>query len=323
MLFLGRSQAILRTRELIDKVARSTSTVLIIGESGVGKDVTANEIHRLSGRRGLYLPKNCAAFGDGLIESELFGHERGAFTSAVDRRPGIFEQANGGTVFLDEITEMKLELQAKLLRVLEERRVTRLGGHTFIPVDVRVIAASNRPMQEALALGKLRPDLYYRLKVFQIRVPPLRERLEDLELLVVHFIEEINREQSKDVDGLNSEALAVLMAHTWPGNVRELRNVIEQAVVMRERGRITPSDLPEELRNGKHKEDCFVVRIGMTMEEVKRELVSKTLDASDGNRVQAARTLGISPHTLYDLLRKNGILRRGNRHGPPGGSSPR
>jgi transcriptional regulator with PAS, ATPase and Fis domain len=224
MLFLGRSQAILRVLELIDKAARSSSTVLIIGESGVGKDVAANEIHRLSGRTERYLPKNCAAFGEGLIESELFGHERGAFTSAVDRRPGIFEQANGGTVFLDEITEMKLELQAKLLRVLEERQVTRLGGHTPIPVNVRVIAASNRPMQEALAVGKLRPDLYYRLKVFQIPIPPLRERLEDLELLVVHFIEEINREQSKDVEGLDDEALALLKAHTWPGNVREFRN---------------------------------------------------------------------------------------------------
>jgi len=321
MLFLGRSQAILRIQELIDKAARSSSTVLIIGESGVGKDVAAYEIHRLSGRTGRYLPKNCAAFGEGLIESELFGHERGAFTSAVDRRPGIFEQANGGTVFLDEITEMKLELQAKLLRVLEERQVTRLGDHTPIPVDVRVIAASNRPMQEALAVGKLRPDLYYRLKVFQIPIPPLRERLEDLELLVVHFIEEINREQSKDVEGLDNEALALLKAHTWPGNVRELRNVIEQAVVMREHGRLTPRDLPDELCNGRHKEDFFVVRVGTTIDAVKRELAAKTLDASDGNHVRTARILGISTHTLYDLLRKNGLPPRGNRHGPSNGSS--
>jgi transcriptional regulator with PAS, ATPase and Fis domain len=272
-MFLGRSQAILRVLELIDKAARSSSTVLIIGESGVGKDVAPNEIHRLSGRTGRYLPKNCAAFGEGLIESELFGHERGAFTSAVDRRPGIFEPANGGTVFLDEITEMKLELQAKLLRVLEEREVTCLGGHTPIPVNVRVIAASNRPMQEALALGKLRPDLYYRLKVFQIAIPPLRERLEDLELVVVHFIEEINREQSKDVEGPDNEALALLKAHTWPGNVREFRNVIEQAVVMREHGRLTPRDLPDELCNGRpqrglfccsrrHDDGCGKARVG-------------------------------------------------------------
>lgn len=316
MLFLGRSQAILRIQELIDKAARSSSTVLIIGESGVGKDVAANEIHRLSGRTGRYLPKNCAAFGEGLIESELFGHERGAFTSAVDRRPGIFEQANGGTVFLDEITEMKLELQAKLLRVLEERQVTRLGGHTPIPVDVRVIAASNRPMQEALAVGKLRPDLYYRLKVFQIPIPPLRERLEDLELLVVHFIEEINREQSKDVEGLDSEALALLKAHTWPGNVREFRNVIEQAVVMREHGRLTPRDLPDEIYKERHKLASLTLHVGTSMREAERQFAALTLDANDGNRARTARTLQVSRNRLYELLPVNGVPPRLNNRRP-------
>lgn len=315
MLFLGRSQAILRVLELIDKAARSSSTVLIIGESGVGKDVAANEIHRLSGRPGRYLPKNCAAFGEGLIESELFGHERGAFTSAVDRRPGIFEQANGGTVFLDEITEMKLELQAKLLRVLEERQVTRLGGHTPISIDVRVIAASNRPMQEALEAGKLRPDLYYRLKVFQIPIPPLRGRLEDLELLVAHFIEEINREQSKDVEGLDNEALALLKAHTWPGNVRELRNAIERAVVTRERGLIVPSDLPEEIYEVRHGEDQFVVRVGSTLESVEHELIRRTLEATGDNRSRAADILGVSRRSLYVMLHRNGFQPRGKKSG--------
>lgn len=314
-MFLGRSQAIRRVLELIDKAARSSSTVLIIGESGVGKDVAANEIHRLSGRTGRYLPKNCAAFGEGLIESELFGHERGAFTSAVDRRLGIFEQANCGTVFLDEITEMKLELQTKLLRVLEERQVTRLGGHTPIPVNVRVIAASNRPMQEALAVGKLRPDLYYRLKVFQIPIPPLRERLEDLELLVAHFIEAINREQSKDVEGLDSEALALLRAHTWPGNVRELRNAIERAVVTRERGRIVPSDLPEEIYEVGRSEDQFVVCVGSTLKSVEHELIRRTLAATGNNRSRAADILGVSRRTLYLMLHRNGFQPRGKKAG--------
>src|SRR5712692_7925901 len=181
-MFIGGSKAILRVQELIDKAARSSSTVLIIGETGVGKDVAANEIHARSKRSGRFLAVNCAAIPGDLIESELFGHERGAFTSASTRRLGIFEQANGGTVFLDEITEMKPELQPKLLRILEEHRIRRIGGEESIPVNVRVIAATNRPLHEALEGGKLREDLYYRLNVFRIGIPPLRERAEDLDL---------------------------------------------------------------------------------------------------------------------------------------------
>ena len=183
-MFVGGSQAILRVQELIDKAARSGSTVLIIGESGVGKDVASNEIHARSKRSGRFLAVNCAAILGDLIESELFGHERGAFTSASARRLGIFEQANGGTVFLDEITEMKPELQPKLLRVLEDHKIRRVGGEESIQVNVRVIAATNRPLNEALESRKLREDLYYRLNVFKITIPPLRERLEDLDLLV-------------------------------------------------------------------------------------------------------------------------------------------
>ena len=246
-MFVGGSQAILRVQELIDKAARSGSTVLIIGESGVGKDVASNEIHARSKRSGRFLAVNCAAIPGDLIESELFGHERGAFTSASARRLGIFEQANGGTVFLDEITEMKPELQPKLLRVLEDHKIRRVGGEESIQVNVRVVAATNRPLHEALESKKLREDLYYRLNVFRITIPPLRERLEDLDLLVAHFVEELNQEHGKDVDGLDAESLAAFRAYGWPGNVRELRNAIERAVVTRERGRIALHDLPEEI----------------------------------------------------------------------------
>jgi len=303
----GKSQAIVQLREFIDKVARSKSTVLVVGETGVGKDVAAMEIHRLSDRNGRYVPINCSALGEGLIESELFGHERGAFTSAVDRHPGVFEQANGGTVFLDEVTEMKPELQAKLLRILEDHHVTRLGGHTRIPVNVRVIAATNRSPEEAVAQGRLRADLYFRLKVFRATIPPLRDRIEDLEDLIPYFIEQINRDETKAVDGLDSECLAALKAYSWPGNVRELRNVFYQAIVTRGHGRLTLRDLPEEIYKARHVEDHFVVRIGSTMAEIRREAAIRTLNACQGNHTRAAEILRISRHALYDLLGNSGL----------------
>jgi transcriptional regulator with PAS, ATPase and Fis domain len=307
---LGRSQAILRLREFIAKAAPSKSAILIVGETGVGKDVASQEIHDLSGRKGNYIPINCSTFGEGLIESELFGHEKGAFTSAVERRLGVFEQANNGTVFLDEITEMKLELQAKLLRVLEDHHVARLGGQGRISVNVRVIAATNRSPQDAITQGRLRPDLYYRLKVFNFLIPPLRERIEDLEDFVPHFIEAINLDEGKEVDGVDSECLAALKTYPWPGNIRELRNILAQAVVTCGRGRLTVADLPEEVYKVRHREDHFVVRIGATMAEIKREAAVRTLDASDGNHTRAAEILRISRHAPYDLLHNSGLPRR-------------
>jgi transcriptional regulator with PAS, ATPase and Fis domain len=312
-MFIGGSQAILRVVELIDKAARSSSTVLIIGESGAGKDVAANEIHARSKRSGRFLAVNCAAIPGDLIESELFGHERGAFTSASTRRLGIFEQANGGTVFLDEITEMKPELQPKLLRILEEHKIRRIGGEESIPVNVRVIAATNRPLHEALEGRKLREDLYYRLNVFRIGIPPLRERLEDLDLLVAHFVEELNQEHGKEVDGLDAESLAALRAYSWPGNVRELRNAIERAVVTGEHGRIMLQDLPEEIYEVKHSEDRFVVRVGSTLESVQHELIRRTLEATGDNRTRAADMLGVSRRSLYVMLHRNGFQPRGKK----------
>lgn len=312
-MFIGGSQAILRALEQIDKAARSSSTVLIIGESGVGKDVAANEIHARSKRSGRFLAVNCAAIPGDLIESELFGHERGAFTSASTRRLGIFEQANGGTVFLDEITEMKPELQPKLLRILEEHKIRRIGGEESIPVNVRVIAATNRPLHEALEGGKLREDLYYRLNVFRIGIPPLRERVEDLDSLVAYFVEELNQEHGKEVDGLDAESLAALRAYSWPGNVRELRNAIERAVVTREHGRIMLQDLPEEIYEVKHSEDRFVVRVGSTLESVQHELIRRTLEATGDNRTRAADMLGVSRRSLYVMLHRNGFQPRGKK----------
>lgn len=312
-MFIGGSQAILRVLELIDKAARSSSTVLIIGESGVGKDVAANEIHARSKRSGRFLAVNCAAIPGDLIESELFGHERGAFTSASTRRLGIFEQANGGTVFLDEITAMKPELQPKLLRILEEHKIRRVGGEESIPVNVRVIAATNRALHKALEGGKLREDLYYRLNVFRIGIPPLRERVEDLDLLVAYFVEELNQEHGKEVDGLDAESLAALRAYSWPGNVRELRNAIERAVVTREHGRIMLQDLPEEIYEVKHSEDRFVVRVGSTLESVQHELIRRTLEATGDNRTRAADMLGVSRRSLYVMLHRNGFQPRGKK----------
>lgn len=315
-MFLGRSQAILRVLELIGKAARSTSTVLLVGETGVGKDVVANEIHNRSGRAGRLLPVNCSAIPRDLIESELFGHERGAFTSASVRRLGIFEQANGGTVFLDEITEMTLDLQPKLLRVLEDHSIRRVGGDENIPVNVRVIAATNRPLDEALRERELREDLYYRLNVFKILIPPLRERLEDLDLLVAYFIEEVNREQGKEVEGLDSESFEALRVCTWPGNVRQLRNAIEQAVVTCEHGRITVRDLPGEIYKSRHKPASITFQVGIAMREAERQFAAITLEANDGNRARTARVLDVSRHRLYELLPVNGVPRGRNKPRP-------
>ena len=316
MEFVGRSQAIAHLEAQIAKIAKSHASVFIVGESGVGKEVAARKIHQLSGRRSeRFVAKNCANFGESLIESEVFGHERGAFTGAIGRNPGIFEQAEGGTLFLDEITEMKPELQAKLLRVLESREIVRLGGQTTIPVKVRVIAATNRSPQEAVACGDFRRDLYYRLKVIQLTIPPLRNRLEDLEDLVPHLIREINAEEGKEVEGVDAESFAMLFRYSWPGNVRELRNAIHQAVITRERGLITVADLPDEICRLEHRIDQFVARIGSTLGSVEREFIHKTLEAAGDNRTRAAEILGVSRRRFYDLLHKDGFRPRERNHG--------
>lgn len=301
--------------------------MIITGESGTGKELAARAIHDKSPRRNRpYVAINCAAVPESLIESELFGHERGAFTGADRRREGCFERANGGTLLLDEITEMRPEMQAKLLRVLEEGSILRLGATRELPIDVRVFAASNRSLLHAIRHGRLRTDLYYRLNVYTIELPPLRDRLEDLPLLVAHFIREFNREHSKRVEGMSQDCFDVLRAHKWPGNVRELRNVIQRAVIRCQSPMLSAGDLPLEpvaLRG--EAEAHFLVQLGSSVYEVERELIVRTLAYAGGNKKRASDILGMSRRNLYNRLERyvghetnghsNGRLHRNGRNG--------
>ncbi len=307
---VGRSLSMRRVMALIEQAAPSSASVIIRGDSGTGKEIVARTLHELSPRRnGPYAAINCAALPETLMESELFGHERGAFTGADSRRAGCFELANGGTLLLDEITEMKPELQAKLLRVIEERRLRRLGGTTDVALDVRVLAATNRLLPDALREGRLREDLYYRLAVFTIELPPLSERLEDIPPLVELFIRQFARSNGRTILGADDACLEALKARAWPGNVRELRNIIERAVIISRGPLITVADLPPELaRNGgrkeREKDAAAGLPVGAPLREVERELILKTLDRVGGNRLKAAQILGISPRTLYNKLER-------------------
>lgn len=298
---VGQSQAIRELCSLIEAVASSEASVLITGESGTGKEVVARTVHQLSGRhRGPFLAINSAAMPEGLIESELFGHERGAFTGAVRARPGCFELAHAGTLFLDEITEMPIELQPKLLRVLEDGRVRRLGGDRESGFDVRIVAATNRPPLQAIEEARLREDLYYRLNIFELPVPPLRDRIEDLALLAHHFVREFNEKHSAEVRGVGSEAQLQLEGYTWPGNIRELRNVIERAVILARSGWIERVHLPPFLRHGARGSGAHLG--GATLAEIEREHILRTLERVGNNKAAAARELGLDVKTVRNKL---------------------
>jgi len=303
---VGRSPAMRKVLATIERIADASASVVITGESGTGKELVARTIHRLSSRSANpYIGVNCAAMPETLMESELFGHERGAFTGADRRREGCFEAANGGTLLLDEITEMKVELQPKLLRVLEEQRVRRLGGNSEVPLDVRVLAASNRDIAQAVREGKLREDLFYRLNVFTIELPPLRERSDDLPILVQDFVLHYAARNNKTLVGVDDEALAALHAHPWPGNVRQLRNVIERASVICQGRVIRRPDLPQEFQSISKVEGGYVkLRVGSTLEEMEKELIARTIEFSDGNKTRAAQILGVSTKTLYNKLER-------------------
>jgi DNA-binding NtrC family response regulator len=296
----------------------STAAVLIVGETGTGKELVARTLHQISPRRSRpYVAVNCAAMPEGLVESELFGHERGAFTGAIQRAPGYFEQANRGTLFLDELSAMPLSQQSKLLRVLQEGTVRRLGGGAETAVDVRVIAATNAEPGAAIAAGRLRPDLYYRLGVFVLRVPPLRERPSDAVLLAERFALQLAEARNEKPKRIEHEAAEALSRHSWPGNVRELRNVIERGVILAKGDRITLDDLPAAIarrfapdpsESGRKTPAPEVPREvpivpGMTLEEVKRSLIVMTLEAT-GSVNEAARSLGISSRTIYNKIRE-------------------
>jgi two-component system response regulator AtoC len=304
---VGKSPAMQRLFEEIEMVANTDANVFIVGESGSGKEVVANTIHSLSRRRNKpFVAFNCGAISPTLIESEIFGHEKGAFTNAIKRREGYFETAKGGTVFLDEITEMPIELQVKLLRVLEESKFRRVGGNEEINIDARIIAASNRDPQKAIADGRLREDLFYRLNVFPIDVPPLRERLEDLPLFSHFFLQKLNETEDKKVENIDGEFIEALSQYEWPGNVRELRNVINRAFIMARTNTLTVECLPEKFLGARRKKSrtSVTLPLGAPMEEIERIVIEETLNMTDGDRRKTADILGISYKTLYNKTKK-------------------
>ena len=298
---IGDSEPMRRLRHLIDRAAPADTTVLLIGESGTGKELIAEALHRRSPRaRRAYLPLNCGAIPENLIESELFGHEKGAFTGAHQRRRGVFERAHGGTLLLDEITEMSADMQVRLLRVLETGQVTRIGGDQPIDTDVRLIAATNRPPPEAIQAGKLREDLLYRVSVFPIHVPPLRQRVSDIDRFAAYFLDKLNA-RFDACKAFTDAALAQLRSQAWPGNVRQLRNQIERAFLLADEW-IDVAALAEPAGVATRPGRTVHVPVGTRLAEVERRVIEATLHHYDGDKRQSARVLGISLKTLYNRL---------------------
>ena len=330
---VGRSSRMKEIFSLIERVAPSNVSVLVTGESGTGKELVARALHELSSRRTKpFIAVNCAAIPETLIESEIFGHEKGAFTGALERRAGCFELAEGGTLLLDEIGEMPAATQAKLLRVLEDRKLRRLGSKTEMPVDVRVVAATNKDPEEAVAAGELRGDLYYRLNVFNIQMPPLREHVEDIALIAQKMISDMNERHNCTVTGIKDALSKRLTTYSWPGNVRELRNTIERATILAGSGMLglehlppnfgepgfapgmgktsrsvevaSDSARPSEIERYLEDQNTVRVEVGTTVDEAERQLILKTLVATHNNKTKAAEILGISSKTLQNKLKE-------------------
>ncbi len=305
---VGGSEAMERVFHIVRRVSRADSSVLLEGESGTGKELIAQAIHYNSPRQKKpFIAVNCAAIPEHLMESEFFGHVKGAFTGAIQDRTGKFELAQGGTIFLDEIADMRLDLQGKLLRVLQEKEIDKVGSRVPLPADVRVIAATNKNLKQQMEEGRFREDLYYRLSVVPIRIPPLRERLEDIPLLIQYFLREFGGGRLS----ADREVYEVLKDYHWPGNVRELRNVIEQAVVLRQReDRIHVSDLPDHIRSTRSEINALGIEIppqGIVLEELEKELIAAALRKAGGNQIQAAKLLGITRQTLIYRMKKYGL----------------
>jgi transcriptional regulator with GAF, ATPase, and Fis domain len=306
---VGRNPKLLRCVDMALHVSGGTTTVLILGESGTGKELIANLIHENSPRAdGPYIKINCGAIPEGLLESELFGHEAGAFTDARRQHRGKFEQGNGGTIFLDEVGEMSLSAQVKLLRVLQDGEFQRVGGSKTIKTDVRVIAATNVSLEDATVQGTFRKDVFYRLNVYPIELPPLRERKEDLPVLVSHFLQMFREKSGKYVVGISDKAMELLRAYHWPGNVRELENAIERAVVVAERKILSVEDLPEAIRHTDEslREKSIEIEIGASMDEIEKKIITETLNFSGGIKSRTAQILGIGRRTLYRKLERYG-----------------
>jgi formate hydrogenlyase transcriptional activator len=322
---IGRSAALTKVLRLVEQVAATDATVLILGETGTGKELVARAVHHLSARRQRPLVKvNCAALPAPLLESELFGHERGAFTGATAQKIGRFELAHGGTIFLDEIGELPLESQVKLLRVLQDGEFERVGGARTVHVDVRVMAATNRPLDQAIAAGTFREDLYYRLNVIPITLPPLRERREDIPLIARHFVQKSCKSNNLQVKTLTQEAVRAIMSYSWPGNIRQLENAIEHAVAMSGQEREIPATaLPSDVLESSGSLLLPAVAIPdeginftSVVSQLERELITRCLDKTGGNKRQAARLLNLSRTTLIDKLHRLNIAAATEPTGP-------
>jgi len=309
---IGRSPAMVRLLETVAQVAPSEATILITGDSGTGKEMIAGAIHFNSPRKdGPFVKINCAAITETLLESELFGHEKGAFTGAYRKKEGRFRQAHGGSLFLDEISEMSLAMQVKLLRVLQEREITRVGGEEVIKVDVRIIAATNKDLLEEIEEGRFREDLYYRLNVVTLSMPPLRERREDIPLLAQHFLEVFSETNRKKIKGFTPQAMDRMLKYDWPGNVRELMNGVERGVVLSRADYLDEQDLPMILKDASLSgeslaKDAFLA--DMPLDEVEKASILKTLEFTEGNKSEAARRLGITRRTLHKKLKMYGVM---------------
>jgi DNA-binding NtrC family response regulator len=324
---IGRAPAMQEVFELIRRLSGSSASVLITGESGTGKELVAKSIHWNSPRKDRpFVAVNCAAIPDTLLESELFGYKRGAFTDARTDRPGIFVEAEGGTIFLDEIAELSPSLQAKLLRVLQEKEIRPLGAARSERIDVRVLAATNRELGARLKDGSFRQDLYYRLNVIQLQLPALRHRTEDILPLAEHFLVQSATRAGKEIRGLHEGAKKALLAHSWPGNVRELENVIERAVALAETGTVTLEDLPPVLRERKvaaHDPVAMALARGLSLDELERDYIQRVLAAEGGNKTRAAQRLGLDRKTLYRKLEEYAAEEEPTPTGPPPTVPPR
>ncbi len=304
---IGKSEKLTKMMSLIEQVAPTRASVLVTGESGVGKELVADALHRLSDRKdGPFIKVHCASLSSNLLESELFGHEKGAFTGAVSQKKGRFELADGGTIFLDEIGEIDSATQVKILRVLQEREFERVGGTETVKVDVRIVAATNRDLLEEVKKGNFREDLYYRLNVVHIEVPPLRERREDIPLLMSSFLEEFNREDKRTIEGFSPAARKAMYAYSWPGNIRQLRNTIESAVVTCRGKVIDTGDLPEQIV-AENRAGEVSIRLGVTLSEAEKTVIMSTLDFCEGNKTKASEMLGIGRKTLHRKLEEYNV----------------
>jgi two-component system response regulator HydG len=309
---IGRSPSMVKVLEEVAQVAPSEATVLVTGESGTGKEMIAGAIHFNSPRKdGAFVKINCAAITETLLESELFGHEKGAFTGAHRKKEGRFRQAHGGSLFLDEISEMSLAMQVKLLRVLQEREITRVGGEEVIKVDVRVIAATNKDLLQEIEGERFRDDLYYRLNVVTLHIPPLRERREDIPLLTQHFLKAFSEKNRKQIKGFTPQAMDRLLKYDWPGNTRELMNAVERAVVLAQTEYLDEEELPLILRDISLEGEIplkDVIPADLPLDEVEKASILKTLELAGGNKSEAARRLGITRRTLHKKLKKYGAM---------------